>query len=47
MSRIIPAVAQAVALGAVIALPRMDIPGMGGLASIKDPDGNILGLLQP
>jgi hypothetical protein len=40
-------VAKSLALGATIALPRMPVPGVGWLAYIKDPDGNILGLLQP
>ncbi len=34
-------------LGATIALPTMPIPGVGWLAYIKDPDANILGLMQP
>ncbi|MFA4966299.1 MAG: VOC family protein [Thermoleophilia bacterium] len=34
-------------LGGVVALPRMPVPGVGWLAYIKDPDGNMLGLLQP
>ena len=33
-------------LGGVVALPKMPVPGVGWLAYIKDPDGNILGLLQ-
>jgi hypothetical protein len=40
-------VAKSLTLGAVIALPRMPIPGVGWLAYIIDPDGNILGLMQP
>jgi predicted enzyme related to lactoylglutathione lyase len=40
-------VANAISHGAVIALPKMSIPGTGLLAYIKDPDGNVLGLLQP
>jgi predicted enzyme related to lactoylglutathione lyase len=27
-------------------LPASDMPGVGRLAYIKDPDGNILGMLQ-
>lgn len=38
---------KAMALGAEIALPKMPVPGIGWLAYIKDPDGNVLGLLQP
>jgi uncharacterized protein len=34
-------------LGGVVALPKMPVPGIGWLAYVKDPDGNILGLLQP
>lgn len=40
-------VAKAVSLGGVVALPRMAIPGVGWLSYIKDPDGNILGMMQP
>ena len=39
--------ARAESLGAVVALPRMPVPRMGWLAYIMDPDGNVLGLLQP
>ena len=38
---------KATALGTIIALPKMPVPNMGWLAYIKDPDGNVLGLLQP
>ena len=34
-------------LGGTVAVPRMPIPGIGWLAYIKDPDGNILGMMQP
>ncbi|MCC7014085.1 MAG: VOC family protein [Planctomycetes bacterium] len=37
---------RAVALGGQVALPKVAIPGIGWLAYIKDPDGNILGLMQ-
>jgi predicted enzyme related to lactoylglutathione lyase len=37
---------RAVALGGSLALPKMPIPSVGWLAYIKDPDGNILGLMQ-
>ena len=40
-------VSQALDLGATLALPKMPIPGMGWLAYIKDPDGNLLGLMEP
>jgi predicted enzyme related to lactoylglutathione lyase len=33
-------------LGGSVALPRMPVPGVGWLAYIKDPDGNILGIMQ-
>ena len=39
--------AKAGELGAVIALPKMPVPGVGWLAYIKDPDGNILGMHEP
>jgi uncharacterized protein len=38
--------AKNAALGGVVALPKMPVPGVGWLAYMKDPDGNILGLLQ-
>lgn len=38
---------KAMELGAAIAVPKMEIPTVGWLAYIKDPDGNILGLMQP
>jgi predicted enzyme related to lactoylglutathione lyase len=34
-------------LGGLVALPKMPVPGVGWLAYVKDPDGNILGLLEP
>lgn len=34
-------------LGGLVALPKMSVPGVGWLAYVKDPDGNIVGLLQP
>lgn len=34
-------------LGVRIALSKMPVTGIGWLAYIKDPDGNLLGLLQP
>lgn len=39
-------VAKSLSLGASIAVPKMAVPGVGWLAYIKDPDGNILGLMQ-
>lgn len=34
------------AAGGTLALPRMAVPGVGWLAYIKDPGGNILGVMQ-
>ena len=39
-------VASAQRLGGSVALPKMPVPGIGWLAYVKDPDGNILGLMQ-
>jgi predicted enzyme related to lactoylglutathione lyase len=33
--------------GAATALPRMAVPGVGWLAYVTDPEGNILGILEP
>ncbi len=33
--------------GGSIAVPRMPIPGVGWLAYMKDPEGNIFGMMQP
>ena len=33
-------------LGGTIAVPKMPVPGMGWLAYVKDPDGNIVGMMQ-
>jgi predicted enzyme related to lactoylglutathione lyase len=32
--------------GGRIAVPRMAVPGVGWLAYVKDPEGNILGVMQ-
>lgn len=40
------ALAKSLRMGAVPALPRMAVPHVGWLAYIKDPDGNLLGLMQ-
>ena len=37
---------KAVAAGATVALPLAATPGVGWLAYVKDPDGNLLGLMQ-
>jgi uncharacterized protein len=34
-------------LGATLAVPRMAVPGIGWLAYLTDPDGNLFGVLQP
>ena len=39
-------VATAQRHGGTVALPKMPVPGVGWLAYVKDPDGNILGLMQ-
>jgi predicted enzyme related to lactoylglutathione lyase len=39
--------AKAQKLGASVAMPKMPIPGIGWLAYVKDPDGNLLGMMQP
>ncbi|HUR95691.1 MAG TPA: VOC family protein [Gemmatimonadales bacterium] len=38
--------AHAAAAGATMALPKMAVAGVGWLAYVKDPDGNLLGLMQ-
>jgi uncharacterized protein len=38
---------KAISLGGTTAVPKMPIQGVGWLAYIKDPDGNLLGLMQP
>ncbi len=38
--------ARALELGAVVALPKMPIPGIGWLAYIKDTESNVLGMMQ-
>jgi len=39
-------VARALSLGGNVAVQKTPIPGVGWLAYVKDPDGNILGLMQ-
>jgi len=36
-----------VGAGALGCAPKMAVPGIGWLAYVKDPDGNIFGMLQP
>ncbi len=33
--------------GGLVALSRIPVPGLGRLADIKDPDGNVLELVEP
>ena len=33
-------------LGGTVAVPKMPVPGMGWLAYVKDPDGNIVGIME-
>jgi predicted enzyme related to lactoylglutathione lyase len=40
------ATAKAVALGGVICLVKMAVPGVGWLAYAKDTEGNIFGMMQ-
>jgi predicted enzyme related to lactoylglutathione lyase len=37
---------KALAIGATPAAPKMPIPGIGWLAYVKDPEGNIFGMMQ-
>jgi predicted enzyme related to lactoylglutathione lyase len=37
---------QAAKLGAEVALPKTEVPGVGWYAAVKDPQGNICGLWQ-
>jgi predicted enzyme related to lactoylglutathione lyase len=39
-------VASALASGGTTAVPKMPVPGIGWLAYLKDPDGNIFGVMQ-
>ncbi|QTX03846.1 VOC family protein [Agromyces archimandritae] len=39
--------AAAIALGAAESLPPDDMPGIGRLAYFRDPDGNLLGIINP
>jgi predicted enzyme related to lactoylglutathione lyase len=41
------ALSQSLALGGTVAFPKMPVPVVGWLAYVKDPDGNVFGLLQP
>jgi predicted enzyme related to lactoylglutathione lyase len=37
---------QGQSLGAAVAVPKMAVPGVGWLAYLTDPEGNIFGLMQ-
>jgi predicted enzyme related to lactoylglutathione lyase len=37
----------ALKLGGEVRLPRMPVPGVGWLAYLADPDGNLFGVMQP
>ncbi|HVZ93166.1 MAG TPA: VOC family protein [Phycisphaerales bacterium] len=39
-------IAKATGLGAEVALPKTEVPGVGAYAAIKDPQGNICGLWE-
>ena len=39
-------VGKAVEIGGSVAVPKMPIPGVGWLAYVKDPEGNLLGMFQ-
>jgi len=41
------ALEKATSLGATIAMPKMPVPGVGAVAAIIDPQGNICGLWEP
>jgi uncharacterized protein len=40
------ALARATDEGGVVAVPKMAVPGIGWLAYVKDPDGNVFGMMQ-
>ncbi|MGH9614914.1 MAG: VOC family protein, partial [Bryobacteraceae bacterium] len=40
------AIDQATKLGAKVAMPKMPVPGVGAVAAIMDPQGNICGLWE-
>jgi uncharacterized protein len=40
------ALVKATALGATVALPKMPLPGVGTIAAVIDPQGNVCGLLE-
>lgn len=38
--------AQTAGAGAVVCVPKMAVPGIGWLAYVRDPDGNVFGMMQ-
>jgi predicted enzyme related to lactoylglutathione lyase len=40
------AIGKATKLGATVALPKTTIPGVGAVAAIIDPQGNVCGLWE-
>lgn len=46
VAQIGPAIEQACALGATVVMPVMPIEGVGQLGYLKDPDGNMFGVMQ-
>jgi predicted enzyme related to lactoylglutathione lyase len=40
------ALAQSSGAGGELCVPKMAVPGIGWLAYVKDPDGNIFGMMQ-
>jgi len=41
------ALAKVTARGGKLALEKMEVPGVGWLAYVKDPEGNLFGMLEP
>lgn len=42
----IEAVLEKAESGGVVAVPKMAVPGIGWLAYVRDPDGNVFGVMQ-
>jgi uncharacterized protein len=42
-----PALEKARSLGGSIVVEKQQVPGVGWLAYLNDPDGNVLGILEP
>jgi predicted enzyme related to lactoylglutathione lyase len=47
VSSVDESVQKSTSLGGTVALAKMPVPGVGWLAYVKDPDGNIFGMIQP